>query len=138
MEYNGLEVAMNVKAADIFTMEWAGTVFPPERTDDFFEALFGGAEEGAYMISLRFLAEQGNSYTFAFDLTQRPGKCLACNLTYGLPQVFSRHPVLNVKGVAEAVAAALGKEPSGATWELGATREESPAHHYIPFIVTVS
>jgi len=129
---------MSVKAADIFTTEWAGQVFPSERTDDFFEALFGGAEEGAYDISLRFVAERGNSYEFAFDLTQRPGKCLACNLTYGLPQVFSRHPVLNVKGVAEAVAVALGKEPSGVTWKLGNTREESSARHSIPLTVTVA
>jgi hypothetical protein len=128
---------MSVKAADIFTTEWAKAVFPPERTDDFFEALFGGAEEGAYTISLRFLAEQGNNYTFAFDLTQRPGKCLACNLTYGLPQVFSCHPVLNVKGVAEAVATALGKDPASVSWKLEATQEESSIHHYVPFIVTV-
>jgi len=128
---------MGAKASDVFTTEWAGMIFPPERTDDFFEALFGGAEEGAYDISLRFVAERGNSYEFAFDLTQRSGKCLSCNLTYGLPQVFSRHPVLNVKGVAEAVAVALGKEASGVVWELGATREESSTHHSIPFIVTV-
>jgi hypothetical protein len=128
---------MSVKAADVFTTEWAGTVFPPERTNDFFEALFGGAEEGAYDISLRFMAERGNSYEFAFVLTQRPGKCLACNLTYGFPQVFTRHPVLNVKGVAEAVAVALGKGPSGVTWRLGNTRDESSAHHYIPLTVTL-
>jgi len=129
---------MSVKATDVFTREWAGQIFPSGRTDDFFEALFGGAEEGAYDISLRFLTERGNNYEFAFDLTQRPGKCLSCNLTYGLPQVFSRHPVLNVKGVAEAVAVALGKEPSGMTWKLGSTREESSAHHYIPLTVTVN
>lgn len=128
---------MQRKAAEIFTSDWAETVFPPERTDAFFEALFGGAEDGAYDISLRFVAGRGNDYEFAFDLRQRPGKCLACNLTYGLPQVFSRHPLLNVKGVAEAVANALGKDPAAVSWQLGATREESPAHHYIPLIVTV-
>ena len=128
---------MSASARDIFTQEWAGDVFPPERTDDFFEALFGGAEDGAYDISLRFITERGNAYEFAFDLNQRPGKCLACNLTYGLPQVFSRHPVLNVKGVAEAVAVALGKDPVGVKWELQATREESSALHSIPFLVTV-
>ena len=127
---------MSVKAVDVFTTEWAGLVFPPDRADAFFEALFGGAEEGAYDISLRFVAERENSYEFAFDLTQRPGKCLSCNLTYGLPQVFSRHPVLNVKSVAEAALAALGKDPSGVVWKLEATRETSSAHHYIPFIVT--
>ena len=128
---------MGVTAAEIFTSEWSGTVFPPERTDAFFEALFGGAEDGAYDISLRFVGQRDNSYEFAFDLKQRPGKCLACNLTYGLPQVFSRHPLLNVKGVAEAVAAALDKDPSSVSWQLGATREESPALHYIPLVVTL-
>ena len=128
---------MSANAAAIFTGEWAGSVFPPERADDFFEALFGGAEDGAYDISLRFVRAMGNTYEFAFDLTQRPGKCLACNLTYGLPQVFSRHPILNVKGVAAAIAEALGKDPAAVTWELKPTREESSALHYIPFIVTV-
>lgn len=128
---------MSVTAAEIFTSEWAATVFPPERADDFFEALFGGAEEGAYDIALRFVAARGSSYEFAFDLRQRPGKCLACNLTYGLPRVFSRHPVINVQGLAEAVAAALGRQPSGLSWQLGATREVSPAHHFIPLVVTV-
>ena len=28
------------------------SVFPPERTEAFFDALFGGAEEGAYDIGL--------------------------------------------------------------------------------------
>ena len=128
---------MSVNAAEIFTGEWALGVFPPERADDFFEALFGGAEDGAYDISLRFVRALGNSYEFAFDLTQRPGKCLACNLTYGLPQVFSRHPILNVRGVAEAVARALGKDPAAVRWELKPTCEESSALHYIPFLITV-
>lgn len=128
---------MSADAAAIFTEEWARTIFPPERADDFFEALFGGAEDGAYDISLRFVKASGNSYEFAFDLTQRPGKCLACNLTYGLPQVFSRHPILNVKGVAEAVAQALGKDPAAVRWELQATREASSSLHWIPMLVTV-
>lgn len=128
---------MSLKAADIFTQEWASAVFPPERTDAFFEALFGGAEDGAYDISLRFVAERGNTYEFAFDLFQRPGKCLACNLTYGLPQVFSRHPILNVTGVAGAVATALGADPASVAWRLEPTREESSQHHYIPLTVTV-
>lgn len=128
---------MSANVAELFTGEWADAVFPPERADAFFEALFGGEEEGAYDISLRFVRAIGNTYEFAFNLTQRPGKCLACNLTYGLPQVFSRHPVLNVKGVAAAVAEALGKDASTVTWELRPTREDSSALHYIPFIVTV-
>lgn len=128
---------MSANAAQIFTGEWTSNVFPPQRADDFFEALFGGAEDGAYDISLRFVRALGDTYEFAFDLTQRPGKCLACNLTYGLPQVFSRHPVLNVKGVAEEVARALGKDPATVKWELKATREESSVLHYIPFLIII-
>lgn len=125
------------EAGTVFTSEWAKKVFPPERANEFFDALFGGAEDGAYDISLRFVKGSGKQYEFAFDLTQRPGKCLACNLTYGLPQVFSRHPILNVKGVAEAVAVALGSDPSGVQWELGPTREESSALHWIPLTVRI-
>ncbi len=36
---------------------------------------------------------------FDLQLKERPGKCLACNVTYGLPQVFTRHPVIDLKGV---------------------------------------
>ena len=88
--------------------DFLDSLFPPERTDDFFEALFGGAEEGAYTIMLRLRSETETSVELAFELHQRPGKCLVCNLTYGLPQVFQRHPVLNVAGVARAIAEKLG------------------------------
>ena len=79
-------------------------IFPAQRTDDFFDALFGGAEEGAYDIRLVCRNVTPVRAQLAFELRQRPGKCLVCNLTYGLPQVFQRHPVLNVAGVAKAVA----------------------------------
>ncbi len=124
-------------AAAVFTEEWTKTVFPASRADEFFDALFGEAEEGAYDISLSFARQTGNTCEFFFNLSQRPGKCLACNLTYGLPQVFARHPILNVKGVAEAAASALGKNPASVKWELRATQEVSPALHRIPFIVAM-
>ncbi len=127
---------MSFDATAVFTQEWARGVFPPERADAFFDALFGGAEEGAYDISLRFVKAEGSVYEFAFDLTQRPGKCLACNLTYGLPQVFARHPVLNVKGVVEKAAEALGKPAASARWELRATRENSASLHSIPLLIS--
>ena len=128
---------MTADAAAMFDMTWADSVFPPERADAFFEALFGGAEEGAYDIVLRFEAQRGNQYEFIFELHQRPGKCLVCNLTYGLPQVFSRHPIINVKGVAEAVATALGKPPATVTWQLKSTQEFSSSLHGIPLLLTV-
>ena len=60
------------------------------RTDEFFEALYGDAAEGPYDILLKFKGENKNTLHFEFQLKQRPGRCLACNLTYGLPVVFSR------------------------------------------------
>lgn len=129
---------MTQNVTDLFNKAWTDSVFPPERTDAFFDALFDGAEEGAYDISLRFVGQRGNDYEFAFELSQRPGKCLVCNLTYGLPQVFARHPILNVKGVAEAVGAALGKTPDKVTWKLNSTREISSALHAIPLIISVT
>ncbi len=62
-------------------------LFPKDRTNDFFEALFGDAEEGSYDISLAYAGDNGNTVNFELQLRQRPGCCLACNLTYGLPQV---------------------------------------------------
>lgn len=124
--------------ATIFTREKLDALFPQERTDAFFDALFGGAEDGSYDISLDFVKQEGAGAEFAFMLRQRPGKCLACNLTYGLPQVFSRHPVINVKGVAESVAREAGADPSHVRWELGPTREQSRELHSIPLYVRFS
>lgn len=110
------------------------SIFPSkERTDAFFDALFGGAEEGAYDIRLVCRTVEANRAALAFELHQRPGKCLACNLTYGLPQVFQRHPVLNVAGVARAVADHLGW--TEVSWKLGATEEISRELHAIPLLL---
>ena len=63
------------------TADFLDGLFPPERTDAFFDALFGGAEEGAYTIVLRPRAESETSVEVAMELHQRPGKCLMCSLT---------------------------------------------------------
>lgn len=110
-------------------------IFPPQRTEEFFEALFGGAEEGAYDIRLTCDEVTDDRAILSFDLHERPGKCLVCNLTYGLPQVFRRHPVLDVAGVARAVAERLGWDPAAIQWELGHTQEGDPHLHRIPFIL---
>ncbi|EGB14227.1 hypothetical protein DND132_1014 [Pseudodesulfovibrio mercurii] len=120
----------------IFTEDTLQTIFPPERTEAFFEALFGDAEEGSYDISLAYAGNRGQALDFELKLTQRPGKCLACNLTYGLPKVFSRHPVIDVNGIAQAVARAAGA-PS-ADWEFGNTREISRELHVIPLTITLA
>lgn len=119
--------------SSISSQEWLDTVFPAERTDAFFEALFGGAEDGAYDIRLVFRNADDARLNMAFELHQRQGKCLACNLTYGLPQVFQRHPILNVNGVAQTLAEANGWGKHH--WTLGATEEHSRELHCIPFSI---
>jgi len=118
---------------DIFTEDKLQGFFPGNRADDFFEALFGDAEEGSYDIALGYAGEYDNALNFEMRLTQRPGKCLACNLTYGLPQVFSRHPIINVQGIADAVGEAVGSR--AVSWKLGATREDSNKLHVIPLLI---
>lgn len=108
-------------------------IFPPQRTDEFFEALFGGAEEGAYDIVLAPRGESDTAVEMAFELHQRPGKCLVCSLTYGLSGVFKRHPIINVKGVAAAIAERKGW--TSHDWLVGSTHEESSKMHWIPFRV---
>lgn len=121
------------EAAQIFTPDFLDEVFPPSRTEAFFEALFGDAEEGAYDIRLRFADQHPEELRFAFHLLQRPGMCLACNLTYGLPQVFTRHPILAVGALARTLCERLGAAPS--SWVLGSTREISRKEHVIPFTI---
>ena len=110
-------------------------IFPRSRADEFFDALFGGAEDGAYDIGLVCRGVEAQKAKLAFELRQRPGKCLACNLTYGLPQVFQRHPILNVAGVARDVAAHLGWPAESTKWKLGHTEEVNRELHVIPLVV---
>ena len=123
--------------AEIFSNEMLEELFPATRTHDFFEALFGDAEEGSYDISLAYTGDNGETVNFELQLKQRPGCCLACNLTYGLPQVFSRHPIINIQGLAEKVGEAVGKK-DGVNWKLGMTQEKSRELHVIPLAVTLS
>ncbi len=115
------------------TSEFLDGLFPLAKTEAFFEALFGGAEEGAYDIVLRPRSESEQSVDLAFELHQRPGKCLVCSLTYGLSGVFKRHPVIDANGLARAVADQMGWK--ACAWEIGGTREESSTMHWIPFRV---
>ncbi len=110
-------------------------IFPANRADHFFEALLGAASEGAYDINLIFIDKLENRLDFEFHLQQRPGKCLACNLTYGLPQVFARHPVIDIKGLVQEIDRQLNGTDRCADWELGATREVSKKLHIIPLTV---
>lgn len=110
-------------------------VFPQNRTDDFFEALFGDAGEGAFDIKLSFSGREGDALNFELQLYQRPGKCLACNLTYGLPDVFTRHPVIDIQGLVKEIGKLAGftGEP---VWSLGRTREISNDLHVVPLTIS--
>ena len=125
---------------ELLNEERLAAIFPAERSDQFFDALFGDAAEGSYDIKLSFNRYDPAARTLqlGLELHERPGKCLACNLTYGLPEVFSRHPTINVKGVVAAIDQLLGEQATCKDWRLGATRESSKALHIIPLIINLA
>ncbi|MBT3310531.1 MAG: pancreas/duodenum homeobox protein 1 [Desulfobacterales bacterium] len=122
---------------DIISPDKFNDFLPEDVSDSFFDALYGDADEGAYDISLKFKEFSENKLTFEFHLSQRPGKCLACNLTYGLPEVFSRHPVINIKGLISKINELMNGKTKCTDWKIGSTREISKELHIIPLIVTL-
>ncbi len=128
---------MSEEVKNIFSNDVCARMFPPERSNDFFDAMFGDASEGAYDITLKFeeYSPDKKELNFLLELTERPGKCLACNLTYGLPEVFSRHPVINIKGLTEEIDRELGDKLQVKNWSLGSTRTLSRSTHAIPLII---
>ena len=112
-------------------------LLPADKSDQFFEALFGDVEEGAYDISLSYNGIENNRLEFLFNLKRRPRKCLTCSLTYGLPGVFERHPVIGVNAIVHAVERILGEGYKCPEWKLGRTREISPDLHAIPLSIQV-
>lgn len=110
-------------------------IFPKERTDRFFEALLGDASDGAFDIILTYTGESENRIDFEFQLNQRPGKCLACNLTYGLPEVFARHPVIDVAGVVQQIDLRMSNGNRCGNWRIGRTKEISRERHALPLVI---
>lgn len=124
---------------EIFTDKVLAELFPASRTNDFFEALFGDAAEGSYDIKLSFqgFSESTASLQFNLDLLERPGCCLVCSLTYGLPEVFSRHPVINIKGLVKDIEGKLAGQAVCTSWKLGHTVQQGKSLHSIPLTITV-
>jgi hypothetical protein len=120
---------------DLFTPNVLKRLFPEDRSDRFFDALFGDAEEGAYDISLEYVGARGNQLEFVLRLVQRPGKCITCSLTYGLPEVFSRHPIINIDGMIQNIEALLDGKVRCVDWQLGSTQEISNDVHAIPLVI---
>lgn len=127
----------NDSLGNLFSSETIEQIFPQELADQFFDALYGDSSEGAYNIELVFKEQKGNSLIFEFHLTQRPGKCLRCNLTYGLPEVFSRHPIIDVQGLVQKIEAHLNGRGKCIDWKLGRTNEMSNDLHVIPLVITI-
>lgn len=123
--------------SELFTAEALNRLFPDNKSDDFFEALYGDAEEGAYDISLAYVKSDDNVLEFELRLKQRPGKCLACNLTYGLPEVFSRHPLINIKGLVAEIDTLAGDLLKCVDWKIGRTREISRELHTVPIVISI-
>lgn len=118
-----------------FTPDVLEKIFPKNRSDNFFDALYGDPEEGAYDITLAFKGHSQNRLQFEFHLKERPGKCLACNVTYGLPQVLGRHPIINVKGLVQEIDKMLDGRSKCGEWRLGRTREVSRKLHVVPLTI---
>jgi len=121
----------------IFTRKVLEDLLPAQRSDEFFEALYGDADEGSYSIRLAFKRYDDTKKCLSFELQllERPGKCLACNLTYGLPDVFSRHPLINIKGMVAKIETLLGGGVKCTGWELGRTRTPAADMHTIPLSI---
>ncbi len=127
----------NKELSEIFTPTYLENLFPEARSDAFFEALLGDAQEGAFTIQLKFREQSQNELHFELHLKQRPGKCLACNLTYGLPQVFSKHPVIDIQGVVEEIGKQIASGYQLNGWRLDATREISREVHVVPLTISL-
>ena len=132
---------MNADTTDTFTElitpEKLRVLFPAERADRFFDALLGDPKEGAYEIRLAYNVFRDGRLHFALELHQRPRKCLACNLTYGLPTVFSRHPIIDIKGLVAAIAQLLDGQGRCKGWKLGTTVEQNRQLHVVPLIIDI-
>ena len=122
----------------LFPQHVLDAIFPAERADQFFEALFGDSSEGAYDIVLAYTGASDERIDFEFQLNQRPGRCLACNLTYGLPEVFMRHPVIDVAGVVRQIDSRMVDGKRCGDWMLGRTREVSRERHVLPLIINLA
>ncbi len=115
-------------------------LFPPGRDNEFFEALYGGAEEGAFDIRLKAegFDNKASRLLLVFELKERAGKCMACSLTYGLPPVFERHPVINMAGMMKEIDKALSPDWRVSQWQLGTTTTMAPKVNIIPVTVELA
>ena len=116
----------------LFSPDSMAKLFSKDRTDRFFEALYGSAEDGDYDIEFAFKSYYHAELQFEFQLREKPVRCLRCNVTYGLPQDFTRHPVIDIKGLVKDINHLLDRRSRCTEWRVGMTREISNDLHVIP------
>lgn len=126
-----------INYSTFFSQDKLDSLFPLERSNQFFEALFGDSDEGAYDIRLTFRENQADTLLFELELHQRPGKCLACHLTHGLPNVFARHPIIDINGLVAQLNQLLDGQARCRQWQLGSVREVSRQLHVIPLMIDI-
>jgi hypothetical protein len=132
------DVSINIQNYKrIFSPTVLEGLLPLERSDLFFDALLGDSSEGAYDIRLAFIGRHYDRLEFELQLHQRRGKCLACNLTYGLPKVFQRHPIINLKQIVQKINNLLEGQQRCGEWRLGRTKEISRELHAIPLTIAL-
>ncbi len=114
-------------------------LLPREQIEAFFEAFYFG-EEPAYDLELGLgvFDPERKILRLELRLKARPGRCLACNLTWGLPEVFKRHPALNLAGVVSRLEALLPEGLKVAGWDLGPTEEVGEDLHIVPLMVRLA
>jgi hypothetical protein len=123
---------------ELFDKETLARLFSAERSNEFFDALFGDASEGAYDIELAWRGATENELTMELRLNRRANCCLACNLTSGLPPVFARHPVINIAGLVQEIDALPGNTKKSVSWSLGETEQLNEALHIIPLHIMLA
>ncbi len=116
------------------SQEFLDVLFPASRTDEFFEALFGDVEDGAYDIRLSLQNQSDDELLLYYELHGREGKCLACNLTSGLPHVLTRHPIIASQKTADEIAKKMNWEK--VVFQIGTTKQLNEKLHVIPFTIT--
>lgn len=121
----------------LFTGEVLRKIFPEGRADEFFEALFGDADEGSYDIELAYRGVDSTNLIMELLLHERPNCCLACNLTQGLPQVFSRHPIIGIDSIVKEINDLIGDKFTCGEWSLGHTEQRSSSLHVIPIKIVL-
>jgi hypothetical protein len=130
---------MKPRPNELIQEEKLKELFPTGRDDEFFDAFYGGSEDGAFDIFFSFdsYRPDNSELIFGFNLKERPGKCMACNLTYGLPSVFEKSPIINLKRIINGINEMIAPHYEINGFMLGKTTPKAPKVNVIPLIIKI-